>query len=282
MLGDGTTLLTCIFPSQTLYNALFSPLRGIPGPFSSRFTNLPLKFAVIGGRRVFHIDNLHKTYGPIVRLTPTEVGVGADVQAFKIIHGVSSKFPKNSWYEKLTNFPRPSVFTMLDIREHSARRRLFARGLSKTYLREKWEPAVQEKVAFAIRRIKAAAKTPESANLLKWWTFMSTDIIGVLGFGESFGLLEKGEKTEYIRVMEAALVGNGVGAELPWLRAILSWLPVTKVKEAFKSTAYILAHGSKAVDNARIYGKDANIMATIMTEGEKEGSRIDDLVFFND
>lgn len=32
-----------------------------------------------------------------------------------------------------------------------------------------------------------------NADLMQWWTFLATDTVGELGFGESFGMLEKGE-----------------------------------------------------------------------------------------
>lgn len=144
-----------------------------------------------GGQRIFYIDAMHQKYGPIVRISPNEVAV-SEVAAFKQIHGVSTKYIKDIWYEKLTNFPRLSVFTMRNLKEHGQRRRLFARGFSKTYLREHWEPTVQEKALLAVEKIKSDAVTG-TADVMKWWTFMATDIVGVLGFGESFGMLELGQ-----------------------------------------------------------------------------------------
>lgn len=81
---------------------------------------------------------------------------------------------------------------MRNLKEHGQRRRLFARGFSKTYLREHWEPTVREKAVLAVEKIKADAISGTS-DLMKWWTFMATDIVGVLGFGESFGMLELGQ-----------------------------------------------------------------------------------------
>jgi len=65
----------------------------VPGPFFSRFSNLLLKRAVTGGRRIFYIDDLHRKYGPVVRISPKEVAV-SDIEGFKQIHAVSSKFTK--------------------------------------------------------------------------------------------------------------------------------------------------------------------------------------------
>lgn len=116
----------------------------------------------------------------------------ADVDGFKKVHGVTSKFVKDHWYIRLTNFPRHSVFTMLDPKTHAARRRLYARGFSKTYLREHWEQTVREKTSLAVSKIKQGALAGR-ADLVRWWTFMATDITGVIGFGESFGMLELGK-----------------------------------------------------------------------------------------
>ena len=81
---------------------------------------------------------------------------------------------------------------MRDPKDHAQRRRLFARGFSKSYLREHWEGAVRDKCKLAVKNIKHDAEA-DSADILKWFTFMAADIVGVLGFGESFGLLELGE-----------------------------------------------------------------------------------------
>lgn len=177
--------------------AFTSPLRNVPGPFWSRFTRLPLKKAIIGGRRIFFIHDLHQQYGDIVRIAPDEVSV-SDMDGFKKIHAVSATFNKADWYEKLTIFPRHSVFTMMTKETHAARRKLFARGFSKSYLREHYEPIVAEKARLAVKGIKERA-VKGNADLMQWWTFLATDTVGRLGFGESFGMLEKGEVRVLLR-----------------------------------------------------------------------------------
>lgn len=82
------------------------------------------------------------------------------------------------------------------------------------------------------------------------------------------------QRTEYIKILELALVGNGIGAEHPWMRAVLSRLPVKKLNQMFNSTNYILGHGMKAVENAKKSkqeGRSANLMSTVLDEAEKEG-----------
>ena len=174
-----------------LITGLTSPLRHIPGPTWSRFTRLPLKKAIVGGRRIFFIDDLHKQYGDVVRIAPDEVSI-ADVEGFKQIHAHSARFNKAKWYEELTIFPRHSVFTMQTKETHASRRKLFARGFSKSYLRDHYEPIVAEKAKLAVEGIKKRALNGDE-DLMQWWTFLATDTVGQLGFGESFGMLEQGK-----------------------------------------------------------------------------------------
>lgn len=85
------------------------------------------------------------------------------------------------------------------------------------------------------------------------------------------------KKTEYIRVLEAGLIGNGIGAELPWLRAIRARVLVKPLQEAFHSSNNILGHATKAVENAKNLGEEASLMAAVLNEAAKENSTLDDL-----
>lgn len=186
------SLVFATYIVSCLYTALTSPLKSIPGPWTSLFTNRQLKSAVTGGKRIFYIDALHKKYGPVVRISPDEVAI-ADIEAFRQIHAVSGGYTKGDFYTKLTNFPVHSVFTLRDAKSHGVRRRLFAKGFSKTYVREHYEDIVREKVQLAVDKIvEDGASHGGIVDVFKWWSLMGADIVGCLGFGESFGLLELG------------------------------------------------------------------------------------------
>jgi len=204
----GLTLIGLIVSS--LYNALTSPLKGVPGPWMSLFSDRQLKSAVTGGRRIFYIDALHRKYGPVVRISPQEVAV-FDTEAFRQIHAVSGGYTKGDFYTKLTNFPVHSVFTLRDAKEHGVRRRLFAKGFSKTYLREHWEGVVRDKVQFAVNRLVGDAEAHSGkVDVFKWWSLMGADIIGCLCFGESFGLLDLGDVSIVLMTSDSQANNNSV------------------------------------------------------------------------
>jgi hypothetical protein len=174
--------------SQVIYHAYVTPLRHIPGPWYAKFTHLWLKVQVLGGRRVQYIHALHQIYGPIVHISPAEIAV-ADFDSFREIHRIKSGYLKSPWYQE---FGPPGIFTMIDPHQHAKRRQLLARGFSKSYLRQNWEPMVKEKAETAVEKIKRDAQRG-TADILKWWTFYTTDTVSQLSFGESFHMLEQEE-----------------------------------------------------------------------------------------
>jgi hypothetical protein len=49
---------------------------------------------------------------------------------------------------------------------------------------------VKEKVRLAVSKIKRDAAAKE-ADIFKWWTFMTTDVISHLSFGEYLNMLQQ-------------------------------------------------------------------------------------------
>lgn len=261
-------------PAQFLLFAHRNPLNKIPGPLLAKYTNLPSKLAVVTGREVHYIDSLHKKYGPYVRTAPGKVAVN-DPRGAKQIHAIGSGFEKTDWYEDVSVFPRPVLFTMRQAKTHAARRRLFARGFSKSNIRQNWEGVVRERIVLAVDKMKSESARSGCADALKWWTLMASDVSSHLMFGESFHTLERGEVNDYIRTLTKALMGGGIGAELPLVRAIGKRLPIRAAKELFDTGAMLQGHAETAVRNMKASQESRNIFAHIATEAEK-GEALDD------
>lgn len=85
------------------------------------------------------------------------------------------------------------IFFMRHAKDHAARRRLFARPFSNSSLQANSESIVREKVTFAVNKICEESERNGRADILKWWTLMTKDVIAHLFFGESFGGLEQGK-----------------------------------------------------------------------------------------
>lgn len=244
-----------------------SPLNKIPGPWYARYTGARLTLATIAGRRIHYIDALHKQYGPFVRVAPDEVAVN-DAAAFKQIHSVPG-YEKSSWYQASSPVDYPAIFGMPN-KAHAVRRRMFARAFSMTNIRQHWERAVRQKVELAVTKmIDEARQHHGTVDVLKWWTFMTTDISAEIMFGESFNTLERGEVNEFIRCLSQALKGGGIGAELPLVRQIGRRLPFKAAQELFNISSYLMENTNVAVKNMQASRGGRNIFATIVAEAEK-------------
>jgi cytochrome P450 len=76
-------------------------------------------------------------------------------------------------------------------------------------------------------------------------------------------------------VLELALQGGGIGAEMPLIRAVGRHIPFGIFKSMFAASDYLLGVAKKALKGVHASG-DANLFAHIIREAEK-GERLDDL-----
>lgn len=85
--------LTGVILTRLLYNKYGHGLNHVPGPWLAGFTDLWRLFVVRGRRaQEVHIQ-LHKKYGPAVRLGPRAVSI-ADTDALKVIYSPSAGWSK--------------------------------------------------------------------------------------------------------------------------------------------------------------------------------------------
>lgn len=270
---SGTSLDLCIaIPrNATDYQqTVFNPLKDIPGPLYSLFTTLPLKLAVLRGKRVHHIHALHLCYGPIVRISPSELSV-ADPAAFKTIHRAGlSTFAKSPWYIGQATDGIRAIFNMEDNSQHAARRKLLAPGFTKSSLTRDWESAILKESKRVVQRMREDVERTGEVDVHKWWIFFSADTNGQVMFGESFNMVERGERNQYIRDIEARLVTSGIGYELPILTLIGRLLPIPGLEKFFGYSGAFATYGQKAVKASKEADPSRrNVFATINAEAEK-------------
>jgi cytochrome P450 len=134
---------------------------------------------------------LHEKYGTVVRISPTEVEI-SDLDACREIHRIGSGFVKAPWYDTITPGMESNVFSMTNVQEHAARRRLLARPFSRTSLLTHFQGLVTERARLAVAQINAEA-SQGVCDAMKWWTLMTSDVVCEVAFGEKEDLLENGE-----------------------------------------------------------------------------------------
>ncbi|KUI73017.1 hypothetical protein VM1G_08319 [Cytospora mali] len=194
---------------------LTSPLAKIPGPWYTKFTDIVATIHLLQSSRPAYVHELHEKYGPVVRLSPTEVDL-MDVPAVKEIHAVKATYVKSPFYKEVSGPGVEDMFNTRDVNFHRRHRRLLGGPFSESSLKI-FHPLVERRVDLTMQRIGEEMATRGVADIFKWFLFMATDIIGELTFGESFRMTEAGEKNDYVKTLERASAVFGVRTTFPTL-----------------------------------------------------------------
>ncbi|KAF2971803.1 hypothetical protein GQX73_g1680 [Xylaria multiplex] len=198
---------------RILYNVFLHPLRKYPGPLSHRMTVLPRIAWQIGGRLPFHVSELHKRYGPVIRIGPNELAFSSP-QAWRDIYGHKKageeEFPKYDGTYKI--FPHlPTSVINSDRQEHGALRRQLSHGFSDRSMREQ-EPIIGSYVDLLVRRLKDATQKNSSQNLREWYNYTTFDIIGDLSFGSDGGFrcLQGSDYHPWVQLVTQSIRQGGI------------------------------------------------------------------------
>ncbi|KAJ5548037.1 hypothetical protein N7513_005271 [Penicillium frequentans] len=213
------SLILGLLSLRFLYQRITNPLAHIPGPEISKWTDLVYKYYWFSGKIPYYVHSLHEKYGkdinitnkseysadvpqgPIVRTSTTQVDI-CDKEVAREIHKTNSRYMKSNFYNVLVAKNFQNLFSTTDPKFHSNRRRLLATPISDSSL-SKHEPLISSRINLAIEKIAQEMDSRGVADVFKWWLFMATDVIGELTFGESFQMLESGEKNQYTKDLES-------------------------------------------------------------------------------
>ncbi|KAI1763200.1 cytochrome P450 ClCP1 [Hypoxylon sp. FL1150] len=199
----GCSLVIIYFAGVAFYNVFLHPLRSFPGPLLWRASPFPKSIRLAQGKLNFQVRDLHAKYGPIMRIAPNELAF-SDPQAWKDIYGHrhngAPELPKyDGLYRIIDNIPRGIINTPRD--EHSMLRRQLAHGFSERSMQAQ-EPYIGSYVDLLIRRLQEQCNAGYTAlNMREWLNWTTFDVIGDLGFGSSFGCLEKSDYHPWIKLL---------------------------------------------------------------------------------
>ena len=155
---------------------------------------------------------LHDKYGPVVRLSPEELTFNT-AAAWNDIYGHRNgrqdleKHPIH--VGAVDPVPGVSTISMADHDNHARQRKALSHGFSKKALWEQ-EDIVQDFVTKLINNVHRFAEKREVFDIVKWFNFVTFDVIGDLSFGESFGCLERGDLHFWIQLIFDAVKAGAI------------------------------------------------------------------------
>jgi len=188
-----SAVLTVIYGvAVVIYRLYFHPLAKFPGPKLNAISPIPSIISLLRGRIPLETKQMHDKYGPVVRVTPTELSFNG-AQAWEDIYGhrqgLANMHKDPIHVGSVDPIPGVTTLTMADDANHSRQRRALAYPFSQKALHEQ-EYIVQGYVDMFIEKLGNKVDKGTVVNLVDYLNYTTFDIIGDLAFGEPFGCLK--------------------------------------------------------------------------------------------
>ena len=181
-------LLSALFLCLAFYRLFLSPLARVPGPKVAAFTGWYEIYhdLVRPARFPWQIKALHEKYGPVVRISPTEVHISDPPFADTLF----SKTVKRDRYKPHRDRfgMRESALNTTEHDLHKLRRGAMSKMFSKRYILA-LEPIIREKVENCSARLEEFKNAKAVLDLRLLFTCLTTDIITEYVLARSYDLL---------------------------------------------------------------------------------------------
>ncbi|OBT86257.1 hypothetical protein VE02_05868 [Pseudogymnoascus sp. 03VT05] len=200
-----------------IYNIFLHPLARFPGPIHYRASILPWAYETFRGTLTFTVLGLHERYGPVVRISPSELCF-SDPQAWRDIYGttVGQENPKyRGVYGSLSGHMAESILAAGQ-EKHKVMRGILAEGFCNRARRGQ-ERLIMGHVDVMMQQLRNVYRQENyevNGNMGKefnakravidvneWFYWITSDIISYLSLGESFHCLENLQTHPYLRFL---------------------------------------------------------------------------------
>lgn len=157
---------------------------------------------MIKGVLPFRIEDLHRKYGPVVRVAPDELSF-TNPASMKDIYGLDRDpyiFPPASWAPK-------GNIVFADHVSHARIRKGIAPAFTPKAIQEQ-SGIVQEQISVLIKQIRRQSASSPSLDINELLDYITFDIIGLLAYGQEYRCLETDEFRPLLSYMFDAFIGG--------------------------------------------------------------------------
>lgn len=217
-----TLALTSLL-SLAIYRLHFHPLSPLPGPTLARITKLWLIWHIRRGTSHTLLPSLHTKYGPIVRITPSQVLICSE-ESIRLAYNAGTQFTKGSWY-RVARAPRApgedglDLLTEMDRGKYKKQRRAIGPAYSVKGM-EKHESKLSTYIETWI-----SASRGQQKDLADWTHIYAMDALSWFVLGKSWGYTEKGYDGGNLEASESIWSVFTVLGMIPWYVDLMHWLP---------------------------------------------------------
>jgi cytochrome P450 len=292
-----STLLIYGLPAFTLYILLLytyrltlHPLAKFPGPKLAGISNWYEFYydVCLHGKFTSHIQDLHKQYGPIIRITPSELHID-DPDYYEVLYERAGRRDRYSYFASRFG-AATDTFSTIPHDLHRARRKPLNPMFSGARIAQ-FQPVIRGMVDKLCSKFEGLKGTGEVVMLDRALMALTTDIITEYAFAKGYGQLDVPGFTETMHdALVACYVVGHFALHFPIVFPILDSLPdwftltVQPVLQPVVGIKYDLAkkvreireglnEGHKTVEHPTIFHEMLN---SDQPESEKTDSRLGD------
>ncbi|KAK4643661.1 hypothetical protein QC761_406210 [Podospora bellae-mahoneyi] len=194
-------VLVTVVLAWLVKNRYHNGLNKYPGPFLASLTDWWRFYDVYRRRPERTQIELHKKYGPVVRLGPNTLSF-ADPEALKTIYGLNKGFVKSDFYvvqqSVVKGHSLPSLFSTTDNDFHMQFRRCVNGAFAMSQLVQ-YEPFVDNTTKLFLKQTeKLYIDTPKACDFTQWLQFYAFDVIGEITYSKRHGFIERNEDVDGI------------------------------------------------------------------------------------
>jgi cytochrome P450 len=172
-------------------------LSRFPGPTSWTAFRFVYIRHIVDGTLAREIQKLHRKYGEVVRVAPDELSFATPEALQDIYANIPGRpaFPKGPFWNGTIKGQPTMVLNALNRSDHARMRKNIASALTEKAIRAQ-EGIIERyatKLVYCLERVVFDAENGVVVDITRWLNFTAFDLIGDLGFGESFNCLESDE-----------------------------------------------------------------------------------------
>ncbi|KAJ5973116.1 uncharacterized protein N7479_003034 [Penicillium vulpinum] len=219
-----------------LITYLLSPLRRFPGPFLAGWTNLWRLSHVRQGKYHKVIHELHKNYGPVVRIGPNVLDLDIP-ELIKTIYSIKSDYLKTEFYHgssaKNDGKIIYNLFSECNPKVHAQQKRPISKHYSLAGVLP-LEPHIDDTISYLCRRLEEefinGSNSTKTCDLGEWISYYTWDVVGNVTFSQPIGYLKKG--CDFDKTLHIANVAMGyfsLVGQIPILDHLLDKNPVYRI-----------------------------------------------------
>ncbi|KAI1402050.1 cytochrome P450 [Hypoxylon fuscum] len=209
-----------------IYRLFFSPLAKIPGPKLAALTTWYNAYHDLwrGGQYVWVVEEMHRKYGPIVRIRPDVVHIN-DPAFIEKLYSQSPKHRRERYWTILQTLQADgSILATKDHDLHRKRRAVLNPYFSQQNVR-RLEPVINDTLANLFYRMDGWAKAETPVRMNVALRAATKDIIQAYAFGEGDKCLDKEDcNTAFFDIMAPNPIAH-LGTHFFWLATLMSNMP---------------------------------------------------------